>query len=110
MKRCLDIKTPLAGGGFSSPVAREAPRAKPYYPALALSQREQPFPLNDLLCHHIRNVVRLPDRQRDDSQSRILGAARGELAAVGNKQIRDIVGLPEFVDDAVARLFAHPAG
>ena len=44
-----------------------------------------------LLAHFVGDVFRLPDGQRDDRQSWIFGAAGGELAAVGDEQVLDIV-------------------
>src|SRR3954468_8147043 len=53
------------------------------FASLAMTRRER---LNLLLLHPARNVVRLPDRQRDDGQRRIARGAAGELAAVGDEQ------------------------
>ena len=63
-----------------------------------------------LALHRAGDVVRLPDRQRDDRQRRIAGRAAGELAAVGDEQVLDVVGLAELVHHAVPRLLAHPVG
>ena len=50
-----------------------------------------------LLPHFVSDVFRLPDRQRHDRQRRVLGAAGGELAAVGDEQVLDVVRLAELV-------------
>ena len=57
--------------------------------------------LERLLAHRLGDVVRLPDRQRHDGERRVLGRAGGELAAVGDEQVLDVVRLAPFVDDAV---------
>ena len=48
--------------------------------------------MSDLLLPHlVGDIVRLPDGQRHDRQRRVLGAAGGELAAVGDEQVLDVV-------------------
>ena len=56
------------------------------------------------------DVVGLPDGERDDGQRRVLRRAGGELAAVGDEEVRDVVALPAPVDHPVARVLAHPVG
>ena len=58
--------------------------------------------------HRPADVVGLADRKRDNRQGRIAGSTGRELTAVRDEQIPDVMRLPIFVDDAVARLFAHP--
>ena len=55
---------------------------------------------NGSLGHLLGNLVSLPNRQADE----------GELAAVPDGQVGNIVCLPPFVDNAVLRLCAHAAG
>jgi hypothetical protein len=57
--------------------------------------------LDILLCQLIRDVVRLPDRECDDGQCRILGCSGGELASVRDKEILNVMGLTPFVANAV---------
>src|SRR5712671_8009975 len=64
--------------------------------------------LNLLALHRAGDVVRLPDRERHDRQRWIAGGAAGELAAIRDEQVLDVVGLAEFVHHAVPRLLAHP--
>src|SRR6478672_8578411 len=68
------------------------------------------FFLNLLALHGARDVVRLPDRQRHDRQRRIAGGAGGELAAVRDEQVLDVVGLAELVRHTIPRLLAHSVG
>src|ERR1700674_2803307 len=63
--------------------------------------------LNLLALHGGRDVVRLPDGERNDGQRRVAGRAAGELAAVGHEQVLDVVGLAELVHHAIPRLLAH---
>src|SRR5215469_2794927 len=67
-------------------------------------------PLHLLLAQLVGQIFGLPDRQRNDGQSGILSATAGELTAVGDEQIRDVVSLAVFVAHAVPRLFALTAG
>ena len=65
--------------------------------------------LHPLLAQLVSQIFGLPDCQRNDGQGRIFSAAAGELAAVGDEQIRNVVGLPVFVAHAIPRLFALTA-
>jgi len=40
------------------------------------------YPLNCLLTDLLRDIVRLPNGQRDDSQGRVFSSAGRELAAI----------------------------
>src|SRR5271165_976983 len=53
--------------------------------------------------HLVRDIVRLTDRKRHDRQGRVFGAAGGELAAVRDEQVPDVVRLAPLVHHAVAR-------
>src|SRR5258706_612471 len=61
------------------------------------------------LVHLVGNVIRLPDRQRDDGERRILRRAGGELAAVRDEKVFHVMGLPVTVAHTVARAGALPA-
>ena len=75
--------------------------------AFSFSKRD----LSDCALRHLlRDVIGLPDRQRDDGQCRVLRAAGRELAAVRNEEVRNVMGLPPLVADAVTRIAAHAAG
>ena len=64
--------------------------------------------LDFLSLHGAGDMIRLPDGKRHDRERRIAGRAAGELAAIGDEQIFDIVGLAEFVHDTVPCFRAHP--
>src|SRR3981189_631052 len=51
-----------------------------------------------------------PDGKRHDGERRIAGRAAGELAAIRDEQILDVVGLAEFVHDTILRFGPHPVG
>ena len=52
-------------------------------------------------------MVGLPDRKGNDRQRRIAGRTAGELAAVGDEQVLDVVSLPELVHHANVSLGLH---
>jgi len=57
-----------------------------------------------------QTAAAVPSPAKAVPASRIFGATASELAAVGDEQIRDVVGLAVFVAYAIPRLFALPAG
>jgi len=61
------------------------------------------------LGHLVRDVVRLPDRERYNRQRRIGRRAGAELASIGDEQVRDLMGLPPFVAYTILRPLAHAA-
>src|SRR5271170_5288181 len=52
-----------------------------------------PSALHLLLAQLVGQVISLADRQRDDRQGRVLGAAGRELTAVGHEEVGDVVRL-----------------
>src|SRR6185437_8306692 len=66
--------------------------------------------LQILLGTFAGDMIGLPDRQSDYSQSRVFATAGSELTTVRDKQILDVVGLSPLVAHAIARLLAHAAG
>src|SRR5262249_36845085 len=65
---------------------------------------------NLFLAQLIGDVVGLADRQRHDREGWVLRAAGRELAAIGDEEILDVVGLAPLVDDAVAWILRHAIG
>src|ERR1700712_59001 len=97
------------------PAICRGPAVKPYPLAVCRTDRTArvwlPLLASDRLAlQPVSNELRLPDRQGDDGQRRVLSCAGGELAAVGNEQIGDFMALSVFIADAVLRLFTHAAG
>src|SRR5690348_3632088 len=86
--------------------AKEKPR--PY--GRGMSQGGANVPSDFVLAHLIGDVVRLADGQGDDGQRGILRGPGGELAAVGDEQVLDVVGLAMLVHHAVAGLLRHAVG
>ncbi len=75
-----------------------------------LSQfRRSSAPSDLVLAHLLGDTVGLADRQRDDSERGVLGGTGGELVAVGDEQVLDVVGLAVLVHHASRRIGAHPA-
>ena len=66
--------------------------------------------LHLFLAQLASQIFGLPNCQRDYGQGRIFSPAAGELAAVGDEQVRNVVGLAIFVANAIPRLFALTAG
>lgn len=55
-------------------------------------------------------MIRLTDRKRHNRQGWVLGSAAGELRAVRDEKVRNIMGLALFVDNSVTWIFRHPIG
>ena len=53
-------------------------------------------------------LIREPDRERDDRQRRVCIARGAEQTAAGDEEVRELVHLPGRVDDPFARARAHP--
>src|SRR5471032_1844053 len=64
---------------------------------------------NRAFAHLSGDVIRLANGEGDDGKRRVRCAAGGELAAVGDEQVLDVMRLPELVTHAVAGIAAHAA-
>src|SRR5471030_2215855 len=64
---------------------------------------------NRAFAHLSGDVIRLANGEGDDGKRRVLRAAGGELATVGNEQVLDVMRLPELVAHAIGGIAAHAA-